>query len=57
MKILIAEDDAVSRRVLETRLEKWGHQVVITKDGAEAWNVFKDEEFSMVITDWMMPEL
>ena len=57
MKILIAEDDGVSRRVLETRLEKWGHQVVITKDGAEAWNVFKDEEFSMVITDWMMPEL
>lgn len=45
MKILIAEDDGVSRRVLETRLEKWGHQVVITKDGAEAWKTFQDEDF------------
>ena len=33
MKILIAEDDPVSRRVLETTLAKWGYEVVTTTNG------------------------
>ena len=37
MRVLIAEDDQVSRRVVDLRLKAWGHDVVITKDGAEAW--------------------
>lgn len=57
MKILIAEDDAVSRRLLQSHLEKWGHEVVIAKDGAEAWSLFEAGEFFFVITDWMMPEM
>jgi sigma-B regulation protein RsbU (phosphoserine phosphatase) len=55
MKILIAEDDLVSRRILESRLVKWGHQVFTAQDGKEAWELFNDEEVSIVITDWMMP--
>lgn len=36
MKILIAEDDIISSRVLETTLVKWGHEVVVTRNGVEA---------------------
>ena len=37
MKILIAEDDPIARHLLETYLRDWGHDVVVTKDGAQAW--------------------
>jgi two-component system, NtrC family, sensor kinase len=57
MKILIAEDDPVSRRLLQSYLERWGHEVVTAQDGAEAWGFFQNGEFPIVISDWMMPEL
>ena len=38
MKILIAEDDVVIRRLLQSFLEAWGHQVVGARDGVEAWH-------------------
>lgn len=56
MKILIAEDDPVSRRLLETFLGKWGYDVVVTFDGNEAWEVLQNPEApNLVISDWMMP--
>lgn len=57
MKILVAEDEPVSRRLLQSYLQKWGHEVVLANDGAEAWRLFEREEFRLVISDWMMPEL
>ena len=58
MKILIAEDNPVSRRVLEATLEKFGHQVVIAADGAQAWTELQRADApSLAILDWMMPEL
>jgi sigma-B regulation protein RsbU (phosphoserine phosphatase) len=57
MKVLIAEDDSISAQVLESYLEKWGHEVVTAETGAEAWRLFQDDEISLVITDWMMPEM
>ncbi len=57
MKILIADDDAVSRRLLQSYLQKWGYEVTAAQDGAEAWRLFEESLFPMVITDWMMPEL
>lgn len=56
MKLLVAEDDAVSRRLLESSLSKWGHEVVAVENGAEAWRAFQGSEFPIVISDWMMPE-
>lgn len=35
MKILLAEDETISRRVLERQLSHWGHRVTATCDGAE----------------------
>jgi CheY-like chemotaxis protein len=57
MKVLIAEDEAISRLKLQKQLEQWGHEVVAAKDGAEAWTHFETGAFSLVITDWMMPGL
>ena len=57
MKILIAEDEPVSRRLLQSYLQKWGHEVVVTTDGLQAWQMFEQGEFPLVITDWMMPEM
>jgi signal transduction histidine kinase len=57
MKILIADDDSVSRHFLQYYLQKWGYEVTAAQDGAEAWRLFDGGLFPMVITDWMMPEL
>jgi sigma-B regulation protein RsbU (phosphoserine phosphatase) len=58
IKILIAEDDSVSRRVLGATLEKFGYEVVVAADGAEAWSVLQSVDApSLAILDWMMPEL
>jgi two-component system, NtrC family, sensor kinase len=57
VKILIADDDPVSRRLLQSYLQKWGYEVTAAGDGAEAWRLFEGDCFPMVITDWMMPEL
>ncbi len=54
MKVLIAEDDRVSRRLLQSLLEKWGYRVVAAPDGADAWRRFEGDEFPLVISDWMM---
>ncbi|MGB0952289.1 MAG: GGDEF domain-containing response regulator [Planctomycetota bacterium] len=57
MKILIADDELVGRRVLAKQLEGWGHEVLIAQDGEEAFRLFQEHQASMVITDWMMPHL
>ena len=57
MKVLIAEDDAVSRRLLQSYLHEWGHEVVAAPDGAAAWRLFREGDFPLVLSDWVMPEL
>jgi phosphoserine phosphatase RsbU/P len=56
VRVIIAEDDAVSRKILETLLRRWGHEVTTTQDGEAAWNVLqKPEAPSLAILDIMMP--
>ena len=57
MKVLIVDDDPVSRRLLQSYLQKWGYEVVVALDGADAWRRFEQEEFAIVVSDWMMPEV
>jgi two-component system cell cycle response regulator len=58
LKILIAEDNAVSRRFLETCLTKWGYEVISAKDGSEAWEVLQKEDCPrLALLDWMMPKM
>jgi len=55
MRILIAEDEGVSRVVLGTKLRELGHEVLEAHDGTEAWSIFEKEHPRIIITDWMMP--
>ena len=55
--ILIAEDNAVSRKLLEKSLAKAGHNVVAAANGRMAFEMFRETFFPMVLTDWMMPEM
>jgi len=58
MRILIAEDDNTSRKVLFTVLKKGGYDVVETVNGVEAWNKLQQSNAPpLVILDWMMPDL
>ena len=57
MKILIAEDEPVSRHLLTSYLRQWGHEVVAAPDGAAAWLLFQEQEFPLVLSDWEMPEM
>ena len=58
MKILIAEDDAVSRKILRRAVEKIGHECLAAADGEEAWTLYKeDPDLDVIISDWMMPRV
>jgi phosphoserine phosphatase RsbU/P len=58
MKILIAEDDPMSSRMLEANLIGWGYEVVVTMNGAEAWAVLQQADApSLAILDILMPEM
>ena len=58
MRILIADDDLTSRLVLAGVLKKWGHEVVATVDGAQAWETMQRPDApAFAILDWMMPGL
>jgi len=56
VKILIADDSIVSRHLLEATLRKWGYEVMVACDGAEALELLQREGApSLIILDWMMP--
>lgn len=56
MNILIAEDDNVSRKLLESTLMRWGHDVLCTSNGEQALSLLKTPDCPpLAILDWMMP--
>jgi diguanylate cyclase (GGDEF)-like protein len=56
MKILIADDEPVSRRMLQGLLVKWGYEVISAEDGNAAWEHLKASDAPrMALLDWMMP--
>jgi sigma-B regulation protein RsbU (phosphoserine phosphatase) len=57
MKILIAEDDPVSVKILQFTLEHFGYEVISTAGGTEAWDTFDREPVRVVVSDWMMPDV
>ena len=56
-RILFAEDDAVTRLVVTAQLQKLGYETMVARDGVEALGIFRREKPSIVITDWMMPNM
>lgn len=56
MKVLIADDEAVSLRLLESSLRRWGYDAVVAKDGLEASQLLLSPDApKLAILDWMMP--
>jgi len=57
MRILVADDDETTRRIITKLLEQNGHEAITAADGSEAWDILQKEEIFFVITDWVMPEI
>lgn len=57
MKILVADDSRVSRGLIRSILEEMDFEVLTAENGLEAWTIFQREEISLLISDWMMPEM
>jgi two-component system, cell cycle response regulator len=58
VKILVADDDPVSRRMIERMLQRSGYEVVTVKDGRQAADESsKQNGPRLALIDWMMPEL
>ena len=54
--VLVAEDDPISRRILEVRLRSWGYQVIAIDNGFQALEIMEpDEAPELLLLDWMMP--
>lgn len=57
MRILVADDDTVTRLLLKSHLNQWGHDVVLCSDGAQAWELLHGKDSpKFAILDWMMPQ-
>ena len=56
LKILVAEDNATNRKIIEQLLSKAGHEVVLASDGEEALDVYETEEPDLAILDFNMPQ-
>jgi two-component system, cell cycle response regulator len=57
-RVLVAEDDAMFRRILQSWLTTWGYEVTMAEDGAKAWAILQQEiRPQVLILDWMMPAI
>jgi two-component system cell cycle response regulator len=58
MRILLAEDSAVDRHLIGGHLKEWGFDLVIAKDGEEAWGLLQEADApDLVLLDWMLPHI
>jgi len=57
MKILVAEDEPVTRKTLSRILHDFGYEVLSASDGKQAWDILQKDYIRMVISDWEMPEM
>ncbi|NLX02194.1 MAG: diguanylate cyclase [Syntrophomonadaceae bacterium] len=56
MKVLIADDDALSRKILEDALSEWGYEILMAHNGNEAWDILeKNDRPNLAVLDWIMP--
>src|SRR5262245_59272668 len=54
--VVVAEDDPIFLRILQTWFRKWNYQVTAVNNGVEAWEVLQKQDAPrMAVLDWMMP--
>lgn len=55
-RVLIAEDDTVTRLILKHWIKRWGYDIVVVDNGLDAWEIMQQERPpELVIMDWVMP--
>jgi len=57
MKMIIADDEPVSRAILQRALENFGHEIIVAGNGLEAWEEFNRQPVRLIVSDWKMPGL
>jgi CheY-like chemotaxis protein len=58
MNIILADDDPISRKIISGFLTRFGYQVKVVNDGAEAWGILQTQSApQLAIFDWMMPRM
>lgn len=58
MKVLIADDSGTSRMLLRSTLQRWGYEVVMAENGAQAWEILAQPDApAMAVLDWVMPHM
>jgi DNA-binding response OmpR family regulator len=57
MRVLIAEDDRVTRMILERRVARWEYDCLSAEDGETAWDLIVRHQPSLALVDWGMPRL
>jgi diguanylate cyclase (GGDEF)-like protein len=55
MKVLVVDDDVVSRLMLQGTIEALGHECLVADNGEQGWDLFVHTDPDVVITDWVMP--
>jgi DNA-binding response OmpR family regulator len=55
-KILLVEDQIITQRILEYRLNKEGYDVISCDNGYDAKEEFNTQDFNLVLTDMLMPK-
>ena len=55
MKVLVADDELVSRRKMDRLLQGLGYETRVAEGGAEAYRLWRNEQPRIVVTDWNMP--
>ncbi|MGP0224898.1 GGDEF domain-containing response regulator [Paenarthrobacter sp. NCHU4564] len=55
MKVLIADDELISRMITKAAVEQSGHECIVAVDGDSAWELFQVHSPEAVVTDLMMP--
>jgi two-component system, cell cycle response regulator len=57
-RILLAEDSGVHRHLIGGYLRDWGYEVLVAKDGAEAWKLLQEPDApALVLLDWVLPHI
>jgi response regulator RpfG family c-di-GMP phosphodiesterase len=57
MKLILADDDKVSLELLERQFTLWGYTVATASNGQQAWHMLQSDPVSIVVSDWLMPEM
>ena len=56
MRILVADDDAITRKLLQSNLIRFGYDVSLCSDGRQAWQILQQEDApNLALLDWVMP--